>query len=40
MSESDQSKHIGLYQEDQIKQSRAYESKKSGEDNYSLWKGV
>ena len=32
LSESDQSKNIGLDQEDHIKQSRADYSKKSGED--------
>ena len=34
----DQSKHIGLEQEDQTKQIRADECKKSGEENYSLQK--
>ena len=33
---SDQSKQIGLEQEDQTKQSRTDESKKSGEENSSL----
>ena len=33
---SDQRKQIGLEQEDQTKQSRADESKKSGEENSSL----
>ena len=36
--ESDQNKQIGLEQEDRSKQSRADESKKSGEDNASLRK--
>ena len=35
---SDQSKHIGLEQDDYIKHSRADESNKSGEDNSSLRK--
>ena len=35
---SDESKHIGLDQEDQTKQSRADESKKNGEENSLLRK--